>query len=201
MAAVTELFRKSDLRPYEPSPGLAATVHHYPGCGLAVAFLRSSRNRFQERQEAGAYALPLLFLLCSRLARCRRATFYQRWLNFQEGTVAVEKKKGEPEQQEAEDGIGESGGCSAAVGKTVDERVYGALPDAVTVRTVNFCEEVGKQGVAANDLQGECKSRAARAAGIEEQVEEREQKNAPAAAPQDGSCGVDVLDEGRILLQ
>ena len=115
--------------------------------------------------------------------------------------MAIEEEEGEPEEQETAGGADEICGGASLFGQTVDEGVDGALPDAVTARAVNFGEQVGQQGVAADDLQGEGEGGESRAAAVEEQVEEGEQEHAPAAAPQDGGGGVDMLDEWCIGFQ
>ena len=79
-----------------------------------------------------------------------------------------------PEEQETEGGVGEGGGRATLFCQTVDEGVNGALPDAVAVWSVDFGEEVGQQGVAADDLQGEGEGGEPGAAAVEEQVEEGE---------------------------
>ena len=88
--------------------------------------------------------------------------------------MAVEEEEGEPEEQETECGAGEGGGGAALFGYAVDEGVDGALPDAAAVWSVDFGEQVGQQGVAADDLQGKSHGGESGAAAVEEQVEEGE---------------------------
>lgn len=88
--------------------------------------------------------------------------------------MAVEEEEGEPEEQETEGGVGEGGGRATLFCQTVDEGVNGALPDAAAARAVDFGEQVGQQGVAADDLQGESHGGESGAAAVEEQVEEGE---------------------------
>lgn len=76
-----------------------------------------------------------------------------------------------------------------------------APPDAAATRAVHFGEQVGEQGIAADDLKWQGQFGDGGAAAVEQQVKERQQKDAQAAAPEHGGGGVDELDERGINLQ
>lgn len=115
--------------------------------------------------------------------------------------MPIEEKKNEPEEQKPRCRECQWSGISAMLSKTVDEGVDGCLPDAVTAGAVYFREQVGKQGITADDLQRECRAGETPPAAVKEKMEHRQQKDAPAAAPQHGGGGVDMFDKRGIRFQ
>lgn len=115
--------------------------------------------------------------------------------------MPVQKEEEKPEQQQTEGGKYQRFRCAAQPGQTIDERMSHSPPEAVPACPVNFREQISKQGVATDNLQGKGQTGEPRSAAIKQKVKERQQENAPAAAPKYGSSGVDVFDERCICFQ
>ena len=109
--------------------------------------------------------------------------------------MAKQKEEERPEQAEAEQGKYRGSSLATVGGDAMEERMRHSPPDAAAARTVHLGKQIGKQGIAADNLERQRQPGDGGAAAVEQQVKERQQEDAPAAAPEHGCGGVDMLDE------
>ena len=97
--------------------------------------------------------------------------------------MAEQEEEACPEQAEAEQSKYRGSGLATVGGNAMEERMRHSPPDAAATRAVYLGKQIGKQGIAADNLERQRQPGSNSPAAIKQQVEARQQQDAPAAAP------------------